>query len=197
MFCYFEALNSVLVNKGERLSGASPEFVLIPDNFFFSQILPIFALWKQQLALSPLNIFLLARIMAIDYGGKRTGIAVSDPLQIIATGLDTVPTANLLDFLRSYCQEEDVEFFVVGEPKNLDDTPAQIHHLVMAFVEQLTKLFPEKKVILRDERFTSKDATRSIIQSVPSRKKRRNKGLVDKVSAVIILQEYLEKYKYS
>lgn len=139
----------------------------------------------------------LARIMAIDYGTKRTGIAVSDPLQIIATGLDTVPTAKLLDFLRQYCQDEEVEFFVVGEPKNLDDSPAQIHHIVMAFVAQLGKLFPEKKVILRDERFTSKDASRFIVQSVPSRKKRQDKGLIDKVSAIIILQEYLEKYKYS
>lgn len=135
--------------------------------------------------------------MAIDYGTKRTGIAVSDPLQIIATGLDTVPTAKLLDFLRQYCQDEEVETFVVGEPKNLDDSPAQIHHIVMAFVSQLGKLFPEKKVVLRDERFTSKDASRYIVQSVPSRKKRQDKGLIDKVSAIIILQEYLEKYKYS
>jgi len=135
--------------------------------------------------------------MAIDYGTKRTGIAVSDPLQIIATGLDTVPTAKLLDFLRQYCQDEEVETFVVGEPKNLDDSPAQIHHIVMAFVNQLGQLFPEKKVVLRDERFTSKDASRFIVQSVPSRKKRQDKGLIDKVSAIIILQEYLEKYKYS
>lgn len=134
--------------------------------------------------------------MAIDYGTKRTGIAVSDPLQIIATGLDTVPTAKLLDFLRQYCQDEEVETFVVGEPKNLDDSPAQIHHIVMAFVNQLGQLFPEKKVVLRDERFTSKDASRFIVQSVPSRKKRQDKGLIDKVSAIIILQEYLEKYNY-
>lgn len=135
--------------------------------------------------------------MAIDYGTKRTGIAVTDPLQMIVTGLDTVSTPVLFDFLKQYCAEEEVEAFVVGEPKNLDDTPSQIHHLVMGFVKQIEKLFPEKKVILRDERFTSKDAARSILQSVPSRKKRRDKGLVDKVSAIIILQEYLEKYKYS
>ena len=135
--------------------------------------------------------------MAIDYGTKRTGIAVTDPLQMIVTGLDTVSTPVLFDFLKQYCAEEEVEAFVVGEPKNLDDTPSQIHHLVMGFVNQIEKLFPEKKVILRDERFTSKDAARSILQSVPSRKKRRDKGLVDKVSAIIILQEYLEKYKYS
>lgn len=144
-----------------------------------------------------LKYVLLARIMAIDYGTKRTGIAVSDPMQIIATGLETVPTAKLLDFLRQYCQDEEVETFVVGEPKNLDDSPAQIHHIVMAFVKQLGQLFPEKKVVLRDERFTSKDASRYIVQSVPSRKKRQDKGLIDKVSAIIILQEYLEKYKYS
>ena len=135
--------------------------------------------------------------MAIDYGTKRTGIAVTDPLQMIVTGLETVSTPVLFDFLKQYCADEEVEAFVVGEPKNLDDTPSQIHHLVMGFVKQIEKLFPEKKVILRDERFTSKDAARSILQSVPSRKKRRNKGLVDKVSAIIILQEYLEKYKYS
>ena len=141
--------------------------------------------------------FLLARIMAIDYGTKRTGIAVTDPLQMIVTGLDTVSTPTLFEFLKQYCTEEEVEAFVIGEPKNLDDTPSQIHHLVMGFVKQIEKLFPDKKVILRDERFTSKDAARSILQSVPSRKKRRDKGLVDKVSAIIILQEYLEKYKYS
>ena len=141
--------------------------------------------------------FLLARIMAIGYGTKRTGIAVTDPLQMIVTGLDTVSTPTLFEFLKQYCTEEEVEAFVIGEPKNLDDTPSQIHHLVMGFVKQIEKLFPDKKVILRDERFTSKDAARSILQSVPSRKKRRDKGLVDKVSAIIILQEYLEKYKYS
>uniref|UniRef100_UPI0033651F2B Holliday junction resolvase RuvX n=1 Tax=Haliscomenobacter sp. TaxID=2717303 RepID=UPI0033651F2B len=108
-----------------------------------------------------------------------------------------VSTPTLFEFLKQYCTEEEVEAFVIGEPKNLDDTPAQIHHLVMGFVKQIEKLFPDKRVILRDERFTSKDAARSILQSVPSRKKRREKGLVDKVSAIIILQEYLEKYKYS
>jgi putative holliday junction resolvase len=138
----------------------------------------------------------VARILAIDYGRKRTGLAVTDPLQIIANGLETVPTYQLFDFLQKYCESEEVETFVVGEPKNLDDTPAEVHHLVMKMVEQLKARFPQIEITLQDERFTSKMASRAILESGVNKKKRQDKALVDKISAVIILQSYLEKNKY-
>jgi putative holliday junction resolvase len=143
-----------------------------------------------------LNFILVARILAIDYGKKRTGLAVTDPLQIIANGLDTVQTHQLFDFLQKYCETEEVETFVVGEPKNLDNTPAEVHHLVMKMVEQLQTKFPQVEIALHDERFTSKMASRAILESGVNKKKRQDKALVDKISAVIILQSYLEKYKY-
>lgn len=134
----------------------------------------------------------MGRILAIDYGSKRTGIAVTDPLQLFAQGLDTVTTATLFDFLANYLQEEEVEKLVVGDPINWDGQPAQIAHLVKGFVRQFQKIYPQIEVILQDERFTSQDAQKIIMQSGIGRKKRRDKGLVDKVSAMIILQEYLE-----
>jgi putative Holliday junction resolvase len=144
-----------------------------------------------------LNFILVARILAIDYGKKRTGLAVTDPLQIIANGLETVPTHQLFDFLQKYCATEEVETFVVGEPKNLDDTPAEVHHLVIKMVEQLQAKFPHVEITLHDERFTSKMASRAILESGVNKKKRQDKALVDKISAVIILQSFLEKNKYS
>lgn len=138
----------------------------------------------------------MARILAIDYGTKRTGLAVTDPLQIIANGLDTVATEDLFDFLKKYLAAEEVETIVVGEPLYPDGRPAQIHHLVIGFVRKLQNLFPEIEVVMQDERFTSEDAKRVIQKSGARRKKRRDKALVDKVSAVLILQEYLEKKRY-
>ena len=134
----------------------------------------------------------MARILAIDYGTKRTGLAVTDPLQIIANGLDTVATSELEDYLRRYLEQEEVEAIVVGEPFYPDGNPAQIHHLVVGFVRRLKKLFPDIEVVTHDERFTSEEAKQIILQSGAKKKKRRDKGLVDKVSAVLILQDYLE-----
>ncbi len=133
----------------------------------------------------------MARILGIDYGTKRTGLAVTDPLQLIVSGLETVPTHTLLDFIKKYCAEEVVEFFVVGEPMHLDGNPGQIMPEIKGFVRKLSKLFPDKPVILHDERFTSEEAKRIILESGTKKKKRRDKSLVDKISAVLILQDYL------
>lgn len=130
--------------------------------------------------------------MAIDYGVKRAGLAVTDPLQIVPVGLDTVPTPELLEFLKRYLSEEEVETIVVGEPLHPDGQPAQIHHLVVGFVRKLKKLFPGIEVVMHDERYTSKDAKRIIRQSGAKKKKRREKELVDKVSATLILRDFLE-----
>ncbi len=138
----------------------------------------------------------MPRIMAIDYGTKRTGLAVSDPFKIIASGLDTVPTGEIFDFLTRYLNEEEVETFVVGEPMYPDGNPAQIAHLVVGFVRNLKKLFPHIPVVMQDERYTSVEAKQAILQSGASQKKRRDKGLVDKISAVLILQEYMERTQY-
>lgn len=130
--------------------------------------------------------------MAIDYGTKRTGLAVTDPLQLIANGLDTVPTVDIWEYLQDYLAQEEVECIVVGEPMHKDGNPAQIAHLVVGFVRKLRKLFPGIEVVTHDERYTSEDAKRIILMSGAKKKKRRDKGLVDKISAVLILQDYLE-----
>jgi putative holliday junction resolvase len=134
----------------------------------------------------------MARIVAIDFGMKRTGLATTDPLQIIATGLPTVPTAQIFDFLKKYCQAEDVESFVIGDSKNLDNTPSQVAGNIKKFSEQLKKLFPEKEIFWIDERFTSKMAQQSMIYTGMKKKKRQQKELVDEISATIILQSYLQ-----
>lgn len=134
----------------------------------------------------------MARILAIDYGTKRTGLAVTDPLQIIASGLETIPTREVFDYLSDYVRAEEVEKIVVGAPLHLDGTPAQIAHLVIGFVRQLSKLFPDIEIVTHDERFTSVEAKRIILQSGVKKKKRRDKSLVDKISAVLILQDYLQ-----
>ncbi len=138
----------------------------------------------------------MARIIAIDYGTKRTGIAVTDPLQIIANGLDTVPTNQIFDYLKDYLSQEAVETIVVGEPLHLDGSPAQIAPLVEAFKKKLRELFPQVLVVDQDERFTSEEAKKAILMSGAKKKKRQDKALVDKISAVIILQEYLERTRY-
>lgn len=138
----------------------------------------------------------LARILSIDYGTKRTGLAVTDPLQIIPTGLDTVPTAELEAYLQDYLNREEVEIIVVGEPLYPDGNPAQIHHMVVGLARKLRKLFPTVEVVMQDERFTSEEAKFVIRQSGARRKKRQDKGLVDKVSAVLILRDYLEQNRY-
>ncbi len=135
----------------------------------------------------------MGRILAIDYGSKRTGIAVTDPLKIIASALTTVPTAEVPDFLKKYCAEEEVECFVVGLPLYPDGNPAQIAAQADAFAERLKKLFPEKPVVRQDERYTSNEAKRIILQSGIKKQKRRDKNLVDKIAAALILEQYMQE----
>ncbi len=134
----------------------------------------------------------MGRILAIDYGIKRTGLAVTDELRLIATALGTVETPNLLSCLSDYCQREQVDLFVVGEAKHLDNTPAESAPLIEAFVEKLHQFFPEKEIARIDERFTSKMAFQAMIDGGLSKKQRRNKGTIDSVSAVLILQNYMQ-----
>lgn len=131
--------------------------------------------------------------MAIDYGGKRTGLAVTDPLQIIASALETVETKNLLDYLKNYCEKEDVEAFVLGKPLSLDGSETHASPLVHSFAEELKKKFPGKPIHYVDERYTSKMAVQSMIASGVKKKDRRKKGNIDKVAATIILQEFMDE----
>ncbi len=133
----------------------------------------------------------MARILAIDFGTKRTGIAVTDELQLIASGLTTVETKNLLTFLKEYVAKEKVELFIVGEPKRMDDTPSDVEVHISAFIKKLNNEIPEVPVERVDERFTSKMAFQTMIDSGLKKKQRRNKALLDEISATIILQEYL------
>lgn len=133
------------------------------------------------------------RILAIDYGKKRTGIAVTDPAQIIANGLTTVETHQLLPFLKDYTSRESVECFVIGLPTQLNGQPSENQQRVLKFVEKLQKALPDIPINFYDERFTSVLAHQAIIDSGISKKRRQNdKGLVDEISACIILQNYLE-----
>lgn len=138
----------------------------------------------------------MARILAIDYGTKRCGIAVTDTLQIIATGLTTVATAELMDFIGQYIGKEDVELIVVGNPKKLDNTPSENAQHVVGFVRQLAKKHPGMKVEMLDERFTSAMALQAMIAGGSSKKQRRDKATIDKISATILLQNYLEAKKF-
>ncbi|WP_278798312.1 Holliday junction resolvase RuvX [Leyella stercorea] len=133
----------------------------------------------------------MARILSIDYGKKRTGIAVTDPLQIIAGGLATVATCELMSFLQNYVARESVERIVVGEPKQLNGEPSENLPRVKQFVANLRKTLPDIPVEFYDERFTSVLAHKTIIDSGISKKARQNKALVDEISATIILQDYL------
>lgn len=135
----------------------------------------------------------MARILGIDYGGKRTGLAVTDPLQIIASALDTVPTVDLLDYLKSYCLKEEVTDFVIGQPLSLDGSDTDATPLVKAFVESLKKAFPDKNIHFVDESYTSKLAMRSLIESGVKKKDRRKKGSLDKIAATIILQDFMNE----
>ena len=133
----------------------------------------------------------MARIIGIDYGKKRTGIAVSDPLKIIATGLTTIDSEQLIYFLKSYFAKEEVSDIALGYPKNLNNEDTDITKKVEKIYQQLQKLFPDKKVTLIDERFTSKMAFQSMIDSGLKKKDRRNKALIDEISATIILQSFM------
>lgn len=133
----------------------------------------------------------MPRILAIDYGLKRTGLAVTDPLKIIATGLTTVESNQLISFLKNYFSKEDVELIIIGEPKNLDDTATHATLLVEKIIKQLQKNFPFIPIQKVDERFTSKMASRAMIEMGLKKKQRQNKALVDEIAATIMLQEYL------
>ncbi len=134
----------------------------------------------------------MARILAIDYGKKRTGLAVSDELQLIAGGLTTVATATLVDYILDYVKREPVECIVVGLPKQMNNTPSENMCRIEPFVNRIRKLLPDIPVVYHDERFTSVLAHQAILASGIGKMARRNKELVDEVSATIILQSYME-----
>ena len=138
----------------------------------------------------------MSRILAIDYGRKRTGIAVTDTLQMIAGSLSTVETHELLPFLQNYFAKESVEKIVIGYPKTLNNQPAEITADIDNFTKILRQNFPATEIVFFDERFTSKIAFQTLIDSGIGKEKRKNKALIDKISATIILQEYLESTKY-
>ena len=135
----------------------------------------------------------LARILALDFGKVRTGIAVTDELQLIASGLTTVETEKLMSFLVKYTEAEKVECFVVGLPKQMDNTPSESEVLIQSFLIKIEEHFPHIPVQRQDERFTSKMAFQSMLDSGIKKSKRRDKGLVDEISATLILQAYLER----
>lgn len=135
----------------------------------------------------------MPRIMAFDYGTKRIGIAVTDPLQIIATGLETIHPKDIVEYLKKYLLKEVVEKFIVGEPKQMDGTPSQSAPMIKGFVTILKKHFPLVPVEMMDERFTSKMASAVIAQSGMKKTDRQDKSRIDTISAIIILQSYLEK----
>lgn len=134
----------------------------------------------------------MGRLLSIDYGKKRVGIAVSDPLKIIANGFTTVETNKIFAFLKSYFEKEIVEVVVVGLPKQMNNEPSENMERVEKFVEKFKKTFPDMKVEYYDERFTSKIAHRTMIDGGLKKKQRMNKSLVDEISATIILQSYME-----
>jgi len=133
----------------------------------------------------------LGRILAIDFGKKRTGIAVTDDFQIIASGLTTVNTEELIPFLKDYVSKENVELFVVGKPKQMNNTDSESEALILPFLKLLEKQIPKIPLLRIDERFTSKMAFQTMIDGGLNKKQRRNKALVDEISATIILQSYL------
>ena len=136
----------------------------------------------------------MSRILAIDYGIKRTGIAVTDEMQMIAFGLTTIPSDTAITFIKDYFSKEKVERVIVGEPKQMDGTPSQSTEIINAFVAKFKVAFPEMILERVDERFTSKMAFQTMIDSGLNKKQRQNKALVDEIAATIILQDYL-RYK--
>lgn len=134
----------------------------------------------------------MPRIICIDYGLKRTGIAVTDPLQIIATGLTTVDSPEVIPFLKKYFQQEAVDLIVIGEPKNLDDSDTHATPLVKQIIKSLQKEFPFIPVVTVDERYTSKMAKQAMLDMGMKKKDRRNKRTVDEIAATIMLQEFMQ-----
>ena len=133
----------------------------------------------------------MARILAIDYGLKRTGIAVTDELQIIASGLTTVSTNDLISFLKDYSKKEKIELFLIGEPKQMNNSPSESEAFIIPFIKKLESVFPNIPIKRVDERFTSKMAFQTMIDSGLKKNQRKNKALIDEISATIILQSYL------
>ena len=138
----------------------------------------------------------MGRLMGIDYGRKRVGIAVTDPGQMIASGLTTVGAHEVLEFIKGYLVSEIVDAFIVGEPKQMNNQPSESAGLVKAFVTSLTRKFPGIPIHMVDERFTSKMAMRAMIDGGMKKKQRQNKAMVDSVSAALILQSYMESEIY-
>ena len=137
----------------------------------------------------------MPRVLAIDYGKKRTGIAVTDEMQIIASGLTTIPSETAIAFLKDYFSKEKVEIVLIGEPKQMDYSPSESTEIIEAFVEKFKKSFPDLPIERVDERFTSKMAFQTMIDSGLKKKQRQNKALIDEISATIMLQDYLSKKK--
>ncbi|MFP5040021.1 Holliday junction resolvase RuvX [Parasediminibacterium sp. JCM 36343] len=134
----------------------------------------------------------MARIICIDYGSKRTGIAVTDPFKIIATALDTIESKQLIPYLKDYFSKEPVELILIGMPLNLDDTPTHGTPLVLAAIKQLQKNFPAIPLQTVDERYSSKNASRAMVQMGMKKKDRQVKGNIDQVAATMLLQEYMD-----
>ncbi len=133
----------------------------------------------------------MSRILSIDYGRKRCGIAVTDSLQISANGLPTVPTHNLMEFLKQYCSREEVELIIIGEPRQMDGTPSESSKYIEPFIRSLKKEMPNMKISRWDERFTSVIAHRELLAGGFKKSQRREKGRADEMSAVLILTDYL------
>lgn len=137
----------------------------------------------------------MPRILAIDYGIKRTGIAVTDDFQIIASGLTTIPSETTIDFLKDYFSKENVSVVLIGEPKQMNGQPSESTEIIEKFVQKFKTAFPDMKVERSDERFTSKMAFQTMIDSGLKKKQRQNKGLIDEIAATIMLQDYLLRFK--
>ncbi|MFO8022067.1 MAG: Holliday junction resolvase RuvX [Perlabentimonas sp.] len=134
----------------------------------------------------------MGRIVALDVGRKRTGVAATDPLKMIANSIDTISTGKIFDFLMDYTSKEEVELFVVGMPKKMNNQPSEAVKYVQPVINRLKKLYPHTPIVLEDERFTSKIAFQTMIDGGVKKMNRRNKAMVDGISATIILQSYLE-----
>jgi putative Holliday junction resolvase len=137
----------------------------------------------------------MARILSIDYGLKRTGIAVTDDFQIIASGLTTIPSTDIIAFLKTYFSKENVETVIIGEPKQMNGLPSESSEIIEKFITQFHTEFPNMKMERVDERFTSKMAFQTMIDSGLKKKQRQNKGLIDEIAATILLQDYLNYKK--
>lgn len=137
----------------------------------------------------------MGRFLAVDYGQRRVGLAVSDTMHMIATHLETVPQTDIYNYLKDYVGKEDVELIVVGNPKQMDNTPSESMVYVKEFLENIVKLFPQMPIYMVDERYTSKIASQSIAHSGLKKKRRQEKGLIDSVSAVLILQDFMEMFQ--